>query len=73
MFQFMAGELIEKEKYSMVFMKNSPRLKECRRITRSWMGKESIGSTASIQEKAAVKLLQSLLNHPSDFSDHIRR
>ncbi|KAF5372573.1 hypothetical protein D9758_005191 [Tetrapyrgos nigripes] len=67
----MAGELVGKEQTSMVFSRYNDRLKECRKITHSWMGKVSIVETYSMQEIGIVRLLESLLDDPESFSEHI--
>ncbi|KAK7449257.1 hypothetical protein VKT23_013401 [Stygiomarasmius scandens] len=68
----MAGELVGKEQTSMVFSRYNDRLKECRKITHSWMGKSSIVASYPAQEAGAVNLLETLLDDPECFSDHVR-
>jgi len=68
----MAGELVGKEQTSMVFSRYNDRLKECRKITHSWMGKLSIIASYPAQEAGAVNLLETLLDDPECFSDHVR-
>jgi hypothetical protein len=68
----MAGELVGKEQTSMVFSRYNDRLKECRKITHSWMGKTSIVETYPMQEVGILRLLETLLDEPEGFSDHVR-
>lgn len=68
----MAGELVGKQETSMIFSKYNDRLRECRRITHSWMGKQSVRETFPMQEAGAYKLMESLLESPEKFSDHVR-
>ncbi|KIJ65811.1 hypothetical protein HYDPIDRAFT_38999 [Hydnomerulius pinastri MD-312] len=68
----MAGELVGKEKTSMIFSKYNSRLKNCRRIVHSWMGKQSIEKCQPALEKGSYALLFSFLSDPGEFSASIR-
>ncbi|TFY83623.1 hypothetical protein EWM64_g388 [Hericium alpestre] len=68
----MAGELIGKQKSSMIFSHYNARLKKCHQITHNWMGKQSIRWSWRTQEIGAYKLLESLLDDPEHFSEHVR-
>ncbi|KAH7890614.1 cytochrome P450 [Phlebopus sp. FC_14] len=68
----MAGELVGKERTSMIFSKYNSRLKSCRRIVHSWMGRQSIETCRPSLEKASYSLLNSFLCDPHEFSESIR-
>ncbi|KAF9228330.1 cytochrome P450 [Gyrodon lividus] len=68
----MAGELVGKEKTSMIFSRYNSRLKSCRRIVHSWMGRQAIEKYWPALEKGSYALLFSFLSDPDEFSSSIR-
>ncbi|KAJ3555508.1 hypothetical protein NM688_g2539 [Phlebia brevispora] len=68
----MAGELVERAKTSVLFLPYGQRLRECRRLVHSWVNKHAMASSYPVQEVGSHKLLETLLDDPSRFSDHIR-
>ncbi|KAH9934393.1 cytochrome P450 [Fomitopsis serialis] len=69
----MAGELVGKEKTSMVFSKYNALHRKCRRIAHSWMNKQHVREYSwPLQEAASYRLLVSVLDNPANFSEAIR-
>ncbi|KAJ8689877.1 hypothetical protein PTI98_012736 [Pleurotus ostreatus] len=68
----MAGELVGKDKSSLVFFKYNSLWKDCRRITHSWMAKPSIQGSGPSLELNADKLLLTFLETPQEFAQYIR-
>ncbi|KAI0696990.1 cytochrome P450, partial [Cerioporus squamosus] len=69
----MAGELVGKEKTSMVFSKYNTLHKECRRIAHSWLNKQHVREFSwPLQEISSYRLLVSILDNPDNVAHHIR-
>ena len=71
--QVMASELVGKGQTSMVFSKYNTLQKECRRIALSWLNKQHVQEYSwPLLEASSVRMLNSVLDNPSSFSEYIR-
>jgi len=68
----MAGELVGREKGSILFTKYGEKLKECRKLVHSWINKNTMAAFLPVQEAGSYKLLAALCDDPENFSKHIR-
>ncbi len=69
----MAGELVGKAKTSMVFSQYNALHRDCRRITHSWLNKQSVRESSwPMLETSSHSLLVAVLHDPANVSQHIR-
>ncbi|KAG7099922.1 hypothetical protein E1B28_001717 [Marasmius oreades] len=68
----MAGELVGRERTSMLFLKYGPMMQKTRQIVHSWMNPKASKNAYALQELGSLRTILRILETPDRYAQHIR-